>query len=217
LESNEIMKRNILLCLSLLLILSQIQFANAASKTYVWNNPPGYNESFEIYLEAEDNWQTEVTTTVLARVTLLKVGTFFDSVVINWIKIELTTLKFSVDSGNVEIGETMRNVGDHFEKRIDFLIPADRLNRGENVDLAMIWSMNIDILDSLQHRHWIYTGSGSNDPITVSLYRPFLSTLEWLMVGIVVCVTVGGSIGFVIYRRVIRRRRVTPIEPSPPR
>jgi len=210
------MKRRILLCLLLLGILSQIQFANAVSKTYVWNPPPGYNESFEIYLEAEDNWKTEVSTTVLARITLLDVGAYFDSVVINWVKVELTTLKFSMDSGNIAINVTMRSIGDHLEKRIDFWIPADRINRGENVNLTMIWSMNIDILDTQQHKHWIYTGSNSTDPMTVSLYRPFLSTLEWLMVGIVAFAIVGGSIGFVIYRRAIHRRRTSPVKPSAP-
>jgi len=210
------MKRSILLCLLLLLILSQIQFASAVSKTYVWNPPPGYNESFEVHLEAEDNWQTEITTIVLTRVTLLEVGAYFDSVVINWVKVELTTLKFSMDSGNVAINETMRNIGDHLEKRIDFWVPANKLNRGESANLTMIWSMNIDILDTAQHKHWVYTGSNSDDPMKVSLSRPFLSTQEWLIVGIVAFVIVGGSIGFVVYRRVSHKRKVTPLEPSPP-
>jgi len=208
LESNGIMKRGILLCLLLLGMLSQLQVANAISETYTWHPPPGDHEAFDIYVETEDSWQTDVSMNVLVKVTLAAKHWSFDHVDIKWTKVEISALKFSMDSGEIAETASFRNIGEYYERRINFQVPSDKLNRGENVSLSIICSINIDIVDNVQWKHWIYTGSNSGNPLIVSLSRPVLSTLELIGIFVLAVIVVGGISGFIIYRR-----RITPAKP----
>jgi len=200
------MKKHFLeLCLlsSVLLLglLTQIQTVKAALETYTWHPPPGDHEAFEIYVEAEDSWQTGFSMPVLVKVTLTAKHWSFDHVDIKWTKVEISTLKFAMDSGNMAETASFKNVGEHYERRISFEVPLGRLNRGENTSLSIIWSINVDIVDNVQLKHWVYTGSNSDNPLTVSLYRPFLSALEVLIIGAIVVVVIAGTTGFALYRR----------------
>lgn len=204
------MKRGILLCILLLGIISQFPIVRAISKTYTWNPPPGDHETFEIYVETEDSWQTDLSATVLIRVTLVDKYWSFDHVDIESTKVKLVAPAFSMEEQFEVETVTLENIGDHYERRFDFVIPSKKLDRGANRSLSIIWSINIDIVDNVQLKHWVYTGSSSDDPLIVSLYRPFLSTSELDMVTIAVVAIAGvtvGVIGYVLYRKIKGRKR----------
>jgi len=104
-------KRGILLCILLLGIISQFPIVRAVSKTYTWNPPPGDHEAFEIYVETEDSWQTDLSATVLIRVTLVDKHWSFDHVDIESTKVELSTPAFSMEEQFEVETVTLENIG----------------------------------------------------------------------------------------------------------
>jgi hypothetical protein len=187
--------------------LGQIQIAKAdtVSETYQWKPPPGDHETFDVYVETEDSWQTDVSMTVLVRCTLVAKHWSFDHVDIKETNARISSLKFTFDSENIEETASLENVGDYYERRINFQVPSSKLSRGENVSLSIFWSINIDIVDNVEWKHWIYIGSNYDAPLKVEIFRPFLSTLETIMIAIVI-VAIGTS-GIVILLR--RRKKAT--------
>lgn len=184
----------------------QIAKANTVSETYQWEPPPGDHETFDVYVETEDSWQTDVSMTVLVKCTLVGKHWSFDHVVIKWTKVEISSLKFAMDSGNIAETASLEDIGDYYERRINLQVPSDKLSRGENVSLSIIWSINIDIVDNVQWKHWVYTGSNSDTPLRAELFRPFLSTLETIIIAIVI-VTIGTA-GIVVLLRRRKKARV---------
>lgn len=184
----------------------QIAKANTVSETYQWEPPPGDHETFDVYVETEDSWQTDVSITVLVKCTLVGKHWSFDHVVIKWTKVEISSLKFAMDSGNIAETASLEDIGDYYERRINLQVPSDKLSRGENVSLSIIWSINIDIVDNVQWKHWVYTGSNSDTPLRAELFRPFLSTLETIIIAIVI-VTIGTA-GIVVLLRRRKKARV---------
>lgn len=180
----------------------QIAKANTVSETYQWEPPPGDHETFDVYVETEDSWQTDVSMTVLVKCTLVAKHWSFDHVDIKGTNVRISSLKFTFDSENIEETASLENIGDYYERRINFQIPSSKLSRGENVSLSIIWSINIDIVDNVQWKHWVYIGSNSDTPLRVELFRPFLSTLETIIIAIVI-VTIGTA-GIVV---LLRRRK----------
>ena len=207
------MKKNFfsLICIFFLISIGcfgqiQIAKANTVSETYQWEPPPGDHETFDVYVETEDSWQTDVSMTVLVKCTLVGKHWSFDHVDIKWTKVEISSLKFTMDSGNIAETASLEDIGDYYERRINLQVPSDKLSRGGNVSLSIIWSINIDIVDNVQWKHWVYTGSNSDTPLRVELFRPFLSTLETIIIAIVI-VTIGTA-GIVVLLR--RRKKARP-------
>jgi len=205
------MKRGILLCILLLWIISQFPVVRAISKTYTWNPHPAWSLwTFEIYVETEDSWQTDLSATVLIRVTLVDKQWSLDHVDIESTKVRLIAPTFSIEKQLEVKRVTLENIGDHHERRFDFVIPSEKLYRGANRSLSIIWLINIDMVDNVQWQHWVYVGSNSDDPLIVTLYRPFLSTSELDMVTIAVVAIVGvtvGATGYVIYKKTKGKER----------
>jgi hypothetical protein len=203
-------KKGILLCILLLGIISQFPIIRAVSKTYTWNPPPGDHEAFEIYVEAEDSWQTDLSTTVLIRVTLVDKHWSSDHVNIESTKVELRAPTFYMEERFEVERVTLENIEDHYERRIDFVIPSEKLNRGTNRSISIIWSININIVDNIQWKNQVYTWSNSDDPLIVIVFRPFLSTSELEMVTYAIIgiagVTVGVT-GYILYRIIKGRKR----------
>ena len=205
------MKRGILLCILLLGIISQFPVVRAVSKTYTWNLHPALSlGAFEIYVETEDSWQTDLSATVLIRVTLVDKQWSFDHVDIESTKVKLIAPTFSMEEQFEVKRVTLENIGDHYERRFDFVIPSERLYRGANCSLSIIWSITIDMVDNVQWKHWVYAGSSSDDPLIVTVYRPFLSTSELDMVTIAVVAIAGvtvGATGYVLYKKTKGKER----------
>jgi len=175
--------------------------ARAASKIYTWYPPPGDHEGFAVYLGVEDSWQTDVPTTVDVKVTLIAKHWSFDHVDIKWTKVEISTPEFTMDSGNLPESASFRNTGEYYERKTVFQVPPDRLNRGENASLSVVWSINVDIVDNVEWKHTVYTGSNTDEPMKVEIYRPILSTIEWMLIAIAITSTVIGSIAVILHRR----------------
>jgi len=187
--------------------LGQIQIAEAdtVSRTYHWKPPPGDHETFEVYVETEDVWQTDVSMTVLVRCTLVEKHSAFDHVHIEWTNVRISSLKFTFDSENIEETASFANIGNSYERRINFQVPSSKLSRGENVFLSVFWSIKIDIVDNVQWKHWVYIGSNYDAPLKVEIFRPSLSTLETIIIAIVIAAI--GTVGIVILLR--RRKKAT--------
>jgi len=203
-------KRGFLLCILLLGIISQFPIVRAVSKTYTWNPPPGDHGAFEIHVETDDSWQTDLSATVLIRVTLVDKHWSFDHVDIESTKAELRASTFYIEERFEVERATLEDIGDQYERRIDFVIPSEKLNRGTNRSVSIIWSMNIDVVDNIQWKHWVYTWSNSDNPLIVIVFRPFLSTSEFEMVTYAIIGIAGvtiGVTGYVLYRKIKGRKR----------
>lgn len=203
-------KRGIFLCILLLWIISQFPIVRAVSKTYTWNPPPGDHEAFEIYVETDDSWQTNLSAAVLLRITLIDKHWSSDHVDIESTKAELRAPRFYMEERFDAERVTFENIGDLYERRIDFVIPSEKLNRGTNCSVSIIWSIDINIVDNMQWKNQVYTWSNSDDPLIVVVFRPFLSTSEFEMVIYAIIgiagVTVGVT-GFVLYEKIKGRKR----------
>jgi hypothetical protein len=187
--------------------LGQIQIAEAdtVSETYQWKPPPGDHETFDVYVETEDAWQTDVSMTVLVRCTLVGKHWSFDRVHIKWTNVRISSLKLTFDSENIEETAVLENIGNYYERRINFQVPSSKLSRGENVSSSIFWSIKIDIVDNVEWKHWVYIGSNYDAPLKVEIFRPSLSTLETIVIVIVIVAV--GTVGIVILLR--RRKKAT--------
>lgn len=209
------MKKNFI-ALSLLmvgLLLSQIQTAHALQKTYEWNIPAdsGYN-TYQISIITPDSWQVDTKEEITFRLTLISKRPVLDHTETNWMKIGLSTENFIVDSGTQTETVTLRNIGDYWEKKVSFSILTEKLNRGQTLNASITVVMSIDEIDNIQWKSWEHTGQNYGNPMSISIFRPLLSTFELIIVIIVALIVIGGLSGFLIYRR----RRMSTKPPSPP-
>lgn len=197
-------KSNLLLCLLLLAFFNQVQTVNAGavSKTYTWNPPSGNQETFSIYLETEQSWRMDVSLEVFVKFTLATKHFSLNRVDVKWTRIEITDRQtFLVDSGKIEETASLRNIGDYYERRISLQPPSIDLARGQNISSAVIWNIQIDMVDNSE-RHQVYTGSNSLDPLMINVFRPFLSTVEAILLGVASVGTVVGIItGTLLYKK----------------
>jgi len=197
-----------------ILLANQIQISMALQKTYEWNIPSGvggYN-AYQISLITSDVWQVDTTVDTTFRLTLTSKRYVLDHTETNWVKITLNSENFIMDSGNQEETVTLRNIGDYWERKVSFYIPAEKLIRGQTLNVSITFVVSIDEIDNIQWRSWEHAGENYDDPMYVSLFRPILSTLEWIVIVVVAVIAIGGISGFVFYRRT----RISAKPPSPP-
>lgn len=180
-------KSSIFLWLLLLAFFNQAQTVNAGSvsKTYTWYPPPSSQEAFSMYLETQKSWQVDASLEVLVKFTLIANHSSLNQVDIRWTRIEITDRKtFLIDSGKIEETASLRDIGEYYERRVRFQSPSIELARGQNISASVIWNIQIDIVDNSE-RHRVYTGSNSLDPLTINIFRTFLSTTETIFLTII--------------------------------
>jgi len=195
------------------LLASQIQLTMALQKTYEWNIPAdsGYN-TYQTSLITTDGWQADTTVDITFRLTLTSKRPVLDRAETNRVKIILNSENFIMDSGDQTETKILRNIGDYWEKKVSFYIPAEKVNRGQTLNVSIVFVVSINEIDNIQWRSWEHTAQTYDNPMYVSLSRPILSTLELILIFVVTLIVIGGVSGFVFYRR--RRLSVKP--PSPP-
>jgi hypothetical protein len=198
------MKKNII-TLSLLivgLLLSQIQTAHALQKTYDWNiaADSGYN-TYQISIITPDSWLVDTQEEITFRLTLTSKQSVLDHTETSWIRISLSTENFIADSGTQSETVTLRNIGDYWEKKVNFNISPEKVSRGQTLNASITVVVDINEFDNIQHKSWEHTGQNYDNPMFISISRPLLSTLELIIIIVVAMVIVGGIGGFLIYRR----------------
>jgi len=206
-------KRTIVLSVLIIgLLVGQIQIVKGLQKTYEWDIPAdtGYN-TYQVSLITSDSWQVDTTVKITFRLTMTSKRPVLDHTETNSVKIVLSSENFIMDSGSQTETVILTNIGDYWEKEISFYIPAEKVNRGQALIVSITFVVDMDEIDNIQWKSWNHVGNNYDNPMYVSLYRPILSTLELILVAIVIIIVVAGIVGFVLYRR----RKVSVKTPSP--
>jgi len=203
----------VLFFLAIGLLMTQIEIGRALQKTYEWNIPAdsGYN-TYQVSIITPDSWQVDTTEDITFRLTLISKRPVLDHSETNWVRISLSTENFIVDSGSQAETVTLRNIGDYWEKKVSFNIPAEKLTRGQTLNASITVVMSINEIDNIQWKSWEHTGQNYDNPMYVSVFRPVLSTFELIIIVVVAVIVVGGISGFILYRR----SRVSLKPPTPP-
>jgi len=201
-----------------LLFLSQIQIGRAFHQEYTWQ-PGGYPQNgYTISLIGSDNWQVDTKIDITFRLLMTYKNYALDHTETNKVKITLTSENFIIDSGDLLETRILSEVGDYWDKTISFNIPAEKVSRGQTLDVAITFLLTItQAANALGgYSRLAYTKQNLDNPIHVSLFRPFLSMFELIVVIVVAIIVVGGLGGFIFYRIFYRRKRVSAKPPSPP-
>jgi hypothetical protein len=198
------MKRHLSMPCLILFTLLMIQFpcAWALQRTYTWYIPSGQggrDNEYEISLITSEGWQVDTPFDVTFRLTLVYKSFTLTDTNTDSVKIILTSENFVTDSGTQEETVVLRNVGDYWEKIVSFNIPAEKVPRGQSVDVDITYVVKIDTI-ATNHVAYRQTTNNYYAPMQTSLSRPYLSFLEWICV-VAAVVVVGGLSGFIIYRR----------------
>lgn len=196
----------ILFFLATILLANQIQVSKALQKTFNWNIPAdsGYN-TYQVSIITPDTWQVDTDQEITFRLTLTSKRPVLDRTETKWVRITLSTENFIEDSGVQSETVTLRNIGDYWEKKVPFNIQSSKLSRGQTLNASITVVMNINEFDNIQHRSWEHTGQNYNDPMSVNIARPILSTIELIAVIAVVLIVVAGISAYLLYRK--RRTR----------
>ncbi len=176
----------------------------ALEKTIQWNIDSGFTgfTRYEISLATADNWQVDTTVDVTFRLTLTAVveNWVHDRTETGWVRIVLSSENFIFNSGDLEETVSLTDIGDYWEKKASFYIPAEKMYRGQTLNISINYVVTIYEFDSVQHQSWERIGENVYDPMIASVSRPWLSTLELPILAAVIVVIV--SIGaYLIYRR----------------
>ena len=200
------MKKHLSVLCLIFFVLQMTQFpsAQALQKTHTWyvRLVPGERSpsEFEITLIVSEGWEVDTTFDVSFILTLVYKSSTLTDTYTKSVKIILRSWEnFVTDSGEQEETVILRNIGDHWEKKVPFNIPAEKVPRGQSVDVEIDFGVTIVTIATNQVAYAQWTNS-CGDTLQTSLYRPFLSFLEWVCIIIAVGV-VSGLNGFIIYRR----------------
>jgi len=197
------------------LLLSQIQVAKAFQQTYDWHPGGADPNGYQITLISSDNWQVDTTMEITFRLLMTYKNMWLDHTETNKIKIVLSSENFIMDSGDLTETRILQDINDYWEKTISFYIPAEKVNRGQTLDVTITFVLTITQVSNALggNARLAYTTQNLDNPIHVSIFRPFLSTFEFVVVAVLVTViVVGGITGFVLFRR----KKLHAKHPSPP-
>lgn len=206
------MKKQIAIFLFLipLMLAAQIPISMASQYIYDWNIPNGvggYNK-YELSLTTADSWQVDTTIDIVFRLGLISKSLMLDRTETNWVEIVLSSENFLMDSGNQTEIVTLTNVGDYWEKKVSFYVPAEKLNREQTIKVSIFFLVSINEIDSDQKQSQGYDANNYYNPMPVNLIRPILSTLESIIivVAIVVCgIACMHAMFFAINRQLTKR------------
>ena len=188
--------------MTIVLLAAHIHVGTALDKTFPWNitsSVIGYTR-YQISLTTSDSWQIDTKVDVIFRLTLTAKNWALDYTETNWVRIVLSSESFTMNSGNLEETATLTDTGDFWEQKASFYIPAEKVNRGQTLNVSINFIVVINEFDSIQHRSWEQTEENVYDPLIVSVSRPLLSTLELaVLAGVIVAIAC--VVGYAIYRR----------------
>jgi hypothetical protein len=200
----------IFLFLMTLMLATQIPIGMAFQMSYDWNIPNGvggYNK-YQLSLITADSWQVDTTIDITFRLTLISKSSMLDHTETNWVEVVLSSENFIMNSGNQTEIVTLTNVGNYWEKKVSFYIPAEKLNRGQTLKVSIFLIVSINEIDSVQKLSQEYNANNYYNIMSVNLIRPILSTLELIVMVVVAVIVIIGISGFILYRR--RRVSVKP-------
>lgn len=185
------------------LLSSHIQIVRGLHKTYEWNEYGTY----QVSLITSDSWQVDTTVNITFRLTLKSKGAFLDHTETTRVEMGLykvlydRTLLF-IDSKEQWETKTLRNTGDYWEKNFSFYIPAEKVDRGQTLNVSIIFWVDYGEIDNVQWLNIGYLEDNSDNPMYVSLFRPFLSTLELIIIiAVVAVIVISGIIGLILHGR----------------
>lgn len=185
------MKRYVILLSILMvgLLAVYIQTVRAVEKTYEWKS----YHTYHISLFASENWQPNTLYEVTVRFTKIPSNTYYPTKT-NSVKVILTSENFVIDSLNEEETPDLVELSDYWEKKFALNIPEDKLGRGQTLNTSIV------VLINIRRAGHSSIWNNYDDPMTVNLNRPFLSTLELSIVAGVI-VVIAGITGFAVYKR----------------
>lgn len=181
------------------LLLGQTQ-TGALQETYKWKTPAdtGYS-TYQVSLTTSDVWQVDTTVTMRIRLTMISKRAGLDYSEIVSARIVLNSESFTMDSG-IQTGlGTLADIDDCRVKEVSFYIPADKVNRGQTLNVSIVLEVTIDEIDDTQTKIWAYGLHNYDNPMVVNLYRPLLSTLECVTIAVIMLVVIAGTAGFALF------------------
>ena len=196
--------------MTIVLLAAHIHVGTALEKTFEWNitsSPIGYTR-YKISLTTSDSWQIDTKVDVTFRLTLTAKNFAHDYTETEWVRIVLSSESFTMNSGNLEETANITDIGDFWEQKASFHIQAEKVNRGQTLNVSINFIAVINEFDSIYHQSQEYTEENVYDPMIVSISRPLLSTLEVVIVAALIA-AVAGIGGYLIYRRRRRTRKTT--------
>lgn len=188
--------RNFLFLIALALT-TQIPIGMAYQFSYDWNISDGVGGSndYELSLITAESWHVDTTFNIVFRLALVSKSSMLDHTETSWVKVVLSSESFILDSGNQTEIVPLTNVGDYWEKKVAFYIPAEKLNRGETLKVYIFFLASINEIDGVQNLSRKYDANNYYNPMPVNLMRPIMSTLELIVTVIIVAVIVVFVIG----------------------
>ena len=188
--------------MAMVLLAAHIHVGTALEKTFPWNitsSVIGYTR-YQISLTTSDTWQIDTKVDVTFRLTLTAKNWAHDYTETKWVRIVLSSESFTMNSGNLEEAAALTDIDDFWEQKASFHIQAEKVNRGQTLNVSINFVVVITEFDGIQHQSQEYTKENVYDPLIVSISRPLLSTLELAVVA-TLTVAIAGIGGYLIYRR----------------
>lgn len=201
------------------LILSQIRFANGIQEIYEWKSESksGKGTIHSLSLTTPQIWRVDTETNITFRFELKSKGPSYNYTepVLLLIKVHAGTDRArQLKSENYANNTFLRTAGDCWEKNISFSIPAESLPRGETKVSWIMFELvyNERYLDQVQGSQiwkkstdWYYYDPSIHElAMNFQIYRPFMSTIEWIAV--ISIITFGACVlGFIIYKKTIMK------------
>jgi hypothetical protein len=183
-------KNTVWVFLFLVCLFSSILLVNAVSGTYDWKVS---NTHYTVNVIVE-NQQFDSPFNVIIQLTLTSKDSALDHTETKWIQVLLSSSDkpLQQDSGQQNATATLRNVGDSLQKTFSFQISSSQfgIGRGQGFAVSLVYRINLDEFDNVQHRYWNHIGDNVNDPMIINLSMPLLSTLEIIIVLIIVVIII---------------------------
>jgi hypothetical protein len=197
-----------------LALTSQIPIGMAYQFSYDWSISDGVGGSneYELSLMTAESWQVDTTFNIVFRLTLVSKSSVLDHTETSWVKVVLSSESFILDSGNQTEIVALTNVGDYWEKKVAFHVPAEKLNRGETLKVYIFFLASINEINGVQKLSRQYDANNYYNPMPVNLMRPIISRLE-LIVTVMIVVVI---LVFVIGGFMLHRKGKGGIKPRPP-
>jgi hypothetical protein len=201
----DMQEKHTILVLLTLVFLYSIFSVNAVSRDYDWQVS---NTHYTVNVIVE-NPQFDSPFNVVIQLTLTSKDSALDHTETKWIQVLLSSSDkpLQQDSGQQNATTTLRNIGDSLQKTFSFQVSSSQfgIGRGQGFAVSIVYRINLDEFDNVQHRYWNHIGDNVNDPMIINLSMPLLSTLEIIIVVIILVIIIILVARF-IYLKMRKRR-----------
>jgi hypothetical protein len=185
---------------------SNIRSAYGVQRTYDWDHILyGKTNTYQARVTTSDSWQVDTTVSVAFRLELTTKGSALNHTEIIDMRIKIQGSQFIMQSEPLQETETLRNAGDRWERSVSFYVPAEYVERGQTDNVSITFELTYNEIDNIGGYSSQTVYRPADGAMYVSLFRPFLSTFEYVEI-VVVVICFCGVIGFTLY---VRRRRST--------